>query len=238
MTDEPKVISLPLAKIVRDEDLQMRDETNWDHIESIKESMTEGVKLPPVKVWQEKTESGILYFLADGHHRYQAHELLGKKEILCEVHSGGREAALDHSYGANYKNNSLRRTTKDKQKAVARCCKHHPELSQRKIGKLCKVSHMMVKRHLDNLKKCNNVTLSDDSDCNNVTPTDPQTDFFNALETPFKGMRKLFEELLNNTGFTDDALPVDAKIKALGDVETNIKLMLRDVKERKAKLAI
>lgn len=238
MTTENKIIKLlPLKDVVRDEDLQMRVAMSGDHIDSLKEALLDKVELPPIIVYSD----GINYFLADGHHRYVAHVILGKQEILSEVREGGRQAALDYAFGANKENNALPRTTKDKQRALTAAQKHHPKLSERKLAELVGVSKSMVHRYIEDLKKWSNGPLSADRDCTNGTPAnapaDPQLTFFNRLEISFKPVRKSLEEILDFSDFLDPSIPKDAKLRAITDVEHNLQEMLQKIRDRKSLIA-
>jgi len=231
-------VLIPLAKIVRDEDLQMRVSTDFDHVDAIKEAITEKVELPPVDVWQEKDTE--LYFLGDGHHRYIAHELLGKKEMLCNIHQGGRDAALEYAFGANREHNALRRTTKDKQKALAKANKHHPKLSIRKLAELVGVGKSMVHRYREELKKCPNGTPDKDPDTDqggdNPPPPDPQQTFFNTLDRSFETVMTKWSDVRDYIGWTNPDIDKKDKLAAVKDLKLNLKKMLKDIEKREEQI--
>lgn len=230
MTTEYKSIKrLPLKDVVRDEDLQMRVAMSGDHIDTLKEALLDKVELPPIIVYSD----GINYFLADGHHRYVAHVILGKQEILSEVREGGRQAALDYAFGANKENNALPRTTKDKQRALAAANKHHPKLSIRKLAELVGVSHETVRRYRSAIEECHIVTPTNHAN----SKEDPQLTFFNRLEISFKPVRKSLEEILDFSDFLDPSIPKDAKLRAITDVEHNLQEMLQKIRDRKSLIA-
>jgi hypothetical protein len=82
-------------------------------------SMAAGAEFPPVIVFYDGTD----YWLADGFHRIQATEDAGRTDVACEVYQGTKQDAQWYSFGAN-KANGLRRTNKDKQRAVRAALTH------------------------------------------------------------------------------------------------------------------
>jgi len=103
------------------------------------------VQLPPVVVFR----SGQSVYLADGYHRFRAHELAGLGQILVDVRQGAFRDALLFSLGANTKH-GLRRTNEDKRKAVQTML-DDPEWSRwsnRRIAGACGVTEGLVRRLL------------------------------------------------------------------------------------------
>jgi len=100
-----------------------------------------GVRLPPVDVYYDGTD----YWLADGFHRWYAHEKAGREEIECDVHLGDIEHACWHSFAAN-QTHGLRRTNADKRRAVQAAARHPKakRWTDRRLAKYLGVSHTLV----------------------------------------------------------------------------------------------
>lgn len=97
--------------------------------------------LPPVIVFDDRDN----YWLADGFHRYRAHEIVGSEEILAEVRRGTQRDAILFSVGANA-SHGLRRTKQDKHRAVM-VLLNDPEWtkwSDQEIARRCAVSQPYV----------------------------------------------------------------------------------------------
>lgn len=74
-----------------------------------------GKELPPVLVVRDATDA---YYLVDGNHRFAAtRQQLGIEDIAVEIVDGTFADALRLSWGAN-RNHGLRRTQKDKRRAI------------------------------------------------------------------------------------------------------------------------
>ncbi len=97
-------------------------------------------QLPPITVFVDKKGT---HWLADGFHRYAAHQLAQRTEIAVDLRQGSRRDALLYAAGANA-SHGLRRTTADKQRAVALVLGNFPNLSDRKIAEICAVDHKTV----------------------------------------------------------------------------------------------
>ncbi len=105
--------TLPIAAIRVDGGTQPRAVLDFEAIENYAEAMGAGMKFPSLTVFYD----GENYWLADGFHRLKAAYAAGFDSILCEIHQGTLEEAQWCSFSAN-RNNGLRRTTQDKQRAV------------------------------------------------------------------------------------------------------------------------
>jgi hypothetical protein len=116
--------------------------------------MKAGVKFPPVVVYYD----GENYWLADGFHRLKAAYGAGFDTIECEVRQGTLNDAQWHSFRAN-KTNGLRRTKKDKQRAVKAALQHSnaQDLSDGQLAKHLGVSRDTVWRHRKEIT-CRNPT--------------------------------------------------------------------------------
>ncbi|MBB4857173.1 hypothetical protein HNO88_000480 [Novosphingobium chloroacetimidivorans] len=139
--DAPTITSLPISLIRQDGEMQPRDHINRDVYRGYAEAMIEGAEMPPVTVFFDGTTN----WLADGFHRLQAHHVLGREEILAEVHQGDRRAAILHSVGANA-SHGYQRTDDDKRRAIVTLLNDPEwrEWSDRQIARQCRVSHTFV----------------------------------------------------------------------------------------------
>ena len=93
--------------------------------------------LPPITVFHD----GVDNWLADGFHRFFAHNRANLSEINCIVINGTQRDAILHSVGVNA-DHGKRRTNEDKRKAVLTLLKDDEwsKWSNRQIAKACKVS--------------------------------------------------------------------------------------------------
>lgn len=140
--DAPAVRTLALEEITVDHDLQQR--VNGIHPTTINEytaALEDGKDLGPVDVFESR--EGI--YLADGFHRYEAHQSLGAASIDCRVHRGTRKDALVFACGANSAH-GMRRSNDDKRKAVRTLLELFPKRSDRWIAERAAVDHVTVGR--------------------------------------------------------------------------------------------
>lgn len=131
--------SLPLTAIRIDADTQSRAAINDEAVADYELALIECATMPPVKVFFD----GVSHILADGFHRYFAHQRVGFKEIECDVTAGTADDARLYAYGANQAH-GLRRTNADKQKSVVGVLALRPEWSDRAIARHVGVSDRMV----------------------------------------------------------------------------------------------
>lgn len=131
--------SLPLTSIRIDADTQSRAAINDEAVADYELALIECVTMPPVKVFFD----GVSHILADGFHRYFAHQRVGFKEIECDVTAGTADDARLYAYGANQAH-GLRRTNADKRKSVAGVLAMRPDWSDRQIARHVGVTHPFV----------------------------------------------------------------------------------------------
>lgn len=152
-----QIQTLPTSQI-RTEGLQVRAETDRAYVDELVELFGEDghwpSSLPPLTVFHDGTD----YFLADGHHRYQAAQEAGCETAPCDVRQGDRTAATWFAIGANA-DHGLRRTNEDKRRAVLMAYRLDPNLSDNAIAKRCNVSPDTANRTLRPLRQ--NAQLSD-----------------------------------------------------------------------------
>lgn len=125
---------IKLCEIRLDGGTQPRTEIDQDLVSEYAECLD---KLPPVTVFFD----GVKYWLADGFHRFHAHNRANLSEINCIVINGTQRDAILHSVGVNACHGK-RRTNEDKRKAVLTLLKDEEwsKWSNRQIAKACKVS--------------------------------------------------------------------------------------------------
>jgi len=89
---------LPLKDIDLDVELQPREDIDRELVAEYAEQIMTGAEFPPVVVFRNGSAE---HLLADGWHRYYAHQILKRTEIAAEIREGDHEAALRYSLGAN-----------------------------------------------------------------------------------------------------------------------------------------
>ena len=77
------------------------------------EALRDGATFPPMLACHD----GLVYWLADGFHRYHAHRRAGLKQIQVDVREGMLREAILYSVGANAAH-GLRRGNEDNRKAI------------------------------------------------------------------------------------------------------------------------
>lgn len=112
-------MKLKLKQIRTDGGTQARVRMCQDTIAEYASKMSDGVVMPPVIVFFDKTE----YWLADGFHRYFAAKSNGDLEIECEVQDGTVEDAMLYSFSANG-GRGLSMTPEDNHSIVSRMLAH------------------------------------------------------------------------------------------------------------------
>jgi hypothetical protein len=105
--------TLELKQVRIDGGTQPRVEINQDVVADYAEQLQNGAEFPPVTVFFD----GVVYWLADGFHRYHSHRQAGRDAINADVREGSLRDAILYSVGANSEH-GLRRTNDDKRKAV------------------------------------------------------------------------------------------------------------------------
>jgi len=97
--------------------------------------------LPPITIFHD----GVDNWLADGFHRFFAHNKAGKGEIRADIRTGTQRDAILFSVGVNACHGK-RRSNEDKQKAVLTLLNDEEwgQWSNSKIAEKCQVSHTFV----------------------------------------------------------------------------------------------
>ncbi len=137
---------LPLDVLKTDRRLQMRSKRDPDVISQYAEAMRHGgvVKFPPLRVVHDTESEALLIW--DGNHREEAAVQAELSEFACLVRPGTIEDAIWLALSAN-KEHGLRRSNKDKEKAVRCALRRRPELADKSIAEHVGVDHKTVGKH-------------------------------------------------------------------------------------------
>jgi len=139
---------LSISKIRTDGGTQPRAELDLSVVGEYAEAMERGVDFPPISVVYDGEE----YWLYDGFHRLRAAMKRERETIEAEVEQGTQEDAVWRSLAAN-KDHGLRRSQKDKRRAIKRALKHThgAESSDRSIARHVGVSPKTVSKYREQL---------------------------------------------------------------------------------------
>lgn len=134
-----KTINIKTIRI--DGGTQSRVEINNEIVTEYAQAIQSGAEFPAVVVFND----GVDNWLADGFHRFHAHNQAGKTSIAADVRSGTARDAVLYSLGANG-THGLNRTNADKRKAVTTMLMdaEWAKWSSNAIAKACGVSHTFV----------------------------------------------------------------------------------------------
>lgn len=138
---------LEISLINKKSGTQPRGYVDNETIEAYADSMVDQYdQFPPVTVFYDGTN----HYLADGFHRVAAAELNNRKTIKSDIRSGTLEEAQWFSYSANSLH-GLRRTNKDKERAVKSALKHPnaAKMTNSSLGKYLGVSENTIKKYRD-----------------------------------------------------------------------------------------
>jgi N6-adenosine-specific RNA methylase IME4 len=149
---KPKRARIPIAKVVKDPVLQVREGLKMDRVSEYKLIVAEDPeKLPPIRAYQD----GENYYVPDGWHRLAAHEAAGLSFIWALVSQGTRQDAVLEAVSANASHGEPR-TNADKRRAIKTLLVELPEWrakSDRQIAKACALTHHelvgVVRRELE-----------------------------------------------------------------------------------------
>lgn len=140
-TQESHLKTMNLKAIRTDGGTQQRAQISEETVQAYADLIKDGVEFPPVTVFYDGEDS----WLADGHHRWLAHERAGKASISVHVLPGSQRDAVLYSVSANA-NHGLTRTQEDKRKAVKTILEDFEwsDWSDREIARKCAVSLQLV----------------------------------------------------------------------------------------------
>jgi len=135
--------SIDMRQIRIDGGTQSRKQVYEETVAAYAELLLDGVKMPPVTVFDD----GKDFWLADGFHRYHAHNRAVHTSIQCEVIIGTKRDAFIYSRGANAEH-GLPRTNEEKRAVIVSMLDdiEFSDAPDREIARVCKVSRMTVSR--------------------------------------------------------------------------------------------
>ena len=135
----PETIKLFMIRI--DGGTQSRASLSESTIDEYAEAIANGATFPPVTIFHDESS----YWLAEGFHRFHAHDRAGRESIACDIRQGTRRDAVLFSAGANAEH-GLRRSNEDKRRAVMTLLGDNEwrEWSDREIARRCGVSDRFV----------------------------------------------------------------------------------------------
>lgn len=242
---------LSLDEIRIDGGTQMREQINEDVVAEYAEKLREEVSFPNVQIFFD----GVTNWLADGFHRYFAHQAAGLKEINVSIRNGTLREAVLYAAKANSKH-GLRRTIADKRKSV-RFMLDDPEWStwsDRAIAMACDVTHPFVAKMRAEVvtlppqdekkpekiakepKESKEITESSSQPAEKISH--PENDFApSAEELEANRLREQADrELLQKMLDSDDVMAdLHAEVKRLSDLnasfQTRINVLMREKNE-------
>lgn len=133
--------TLPMDVIRIDGGTQSREKIHTEVVDDYASKMMDGDVFPPAVAFFDGKE----YWLADGFHRYHAHNKNKKASMSCDIANGTLRDAILFSYGANAKH-GLPMTNKDKWRIVTEILNDFEWSGKkdREIARICGVSHVFV----------------------------------------------------------------------------------------------
>ncbi|SEL74444.1 ParB-like nuclease domain-containing protein [Atopomonas hussainii] len=163
--------SIPLTNIITSARLQNRNTkapivrhrapltpSSFEHLDDLKQAISQGVRLPPVQVVKAEADKGGRFYLVDGFHRFWAHEQLKKKVIAAEVLDGcGIAHALIAAGRANL-SHGLRLDKHQRAENAWRCLNlpesdHFRRLNKTEAAGALGVSSETIKKMRKNIRK-------------------------------------------------------------------------------------
>jgi len=225
---------LPLDQIHIDGGTQPRVAIDEQIVAEYAELYASGADLPPVTVFFD----GVVYWLADGFHRYHASRRAGRDEIPVEVHDGLLRDAILYSVGANAAH-GLRRTNADKRKAVLTLLEDDEwsGWTNCEIARRCGVNEKTVRRTRDSLTSAkpkygvqprDEAMLDESSSMKSNTPTTrtfthPKTGKPTQMNTAKIGRTKQRQKPRKPGGISPDAFkPIRQPRPALAQTSLNL----------------
>lgn len=143
--------SLRIADIIRDKELQGRDEHSYDHQADIAEHLKRGGKMQERPKVMKVTDRDNGFYLFDGFHTVGAFEEAGRATIPVQLFVGTWQECRDAAMVANIKHKALKRTRADKERVARMTLEDHPDWSDRFIAKRLAVSPELVKKQREHV---------------------------------------------------------------------------------------
>lgn len=135
-----KSCRLPVAEILSLPQFQNRSlGLQLFHTTDLAAAMEEGANLPRIRVWEvtdpERFPDGPTKVVTNGHHTLQAHVDRGEETIACELLTGSYNEAMLDAARANWSQNALTFTGKDKERAVRLYFQAQPNAAAATVAK-------------------------------------------------------------------------------------------------------
>jgi ParB-like nuclease domain len=120
---------------------QSRAEINNEAVSEYADAIKAGAEFPPVVVFFDGTD----HWLADGFHRYHAHNQAGLASISADIRTGSNREAQLFSTGAN-KGHGIRRTNADKRNTAMKMIVDHDwsQWTDGEIARHCGLSQNFI----------------------------------------------------------------------------------------------
>ena len=184
-------MKLKLSQIVIDKGTQTREDLDQKTVTEYAEAMMNKEVFPPLVVFHD----GSKYYLVDGFHRYFAYKQTVTPEVEVEVINGTLRNAQEYALGVNDKH-GLKRTNGDKRNAVLIALNdlEWSLLTNREIGKLCRVSHTFVNNIKEMLEAESKRTIQKPKDKPDFSGKNRPTE--NEIDTEFDEDDKVHELLV------------------------------------------
>jgi uncharacterized ParB-like nuclease family protein len=248
------VVSIGVTEISLDS-IEWRDMSTFvrcgmdgDQVENLQAAYEAGEDVPPVDLFSEKVqsedatgiESRVRYYIGDGWHRFHAAREIGREVIPALVHSGGKREALRFALGANAAH-GLRRTNRDKRKAVEVALREFPNLSNRAIAELCRVGPSMVNGVRPQLPDSGSSRVGKDGKVRRVDAAGPvsiangqptQLDFFELVGREWLPVVRGFDMTIQSVAWLDDRVAPEKKLEALSAMRRQLDGMRVQIAER------
>ena len=106
--------SVKISDIAVTTETQVREKICQKTVDEYAQAMQDGTNFPPIELIDE----GLFYFIADGHHRYEAAKKLGQESIEANVKQGNLRDALLIGLSENNKH-GLRLSIGDRRRMVS-----------------------------------------------------------------------------------------------------------------------
>jgi len=135
-----KLLDLTISSLIADPKYQFRVNEDEATISELAGAFRVGEDIPAIDV---VCIGGTKHYITDGFHRHSGAVKAEMETMKCNVVIGSHEDALKLALCANAQHKSLKRTNKDKQKAVQAALAVY-NLSNRQIAEMCKVSPGLV----------------------------------------------------------------------------------------------
>lgn len=231
---EPEIREILLEQIDQDHELQMRVDMDWEHVDDLIIALDDGRDVPPVDLFVDG-ERADYYWLGDGWHRVLAARQGKIGKIKARIHAGGKEAALKHALGANAAH-GLRRTNRDKQKAVKTAVEMFPKMSARQIAEVCKVSHNFAAEMKKQVSSDDTCRIGKDGKTYKlpVKSEVKQIDFWEMLADDFEPVVNGVQRVCKSPLLADETIPVKDRIEGIRSMRDALKRAdqeLRDIEE-------